>query len=72
MIAQKCHQNENLRDSVRFIFNDMKYRDQLEANFLKEFPLKDQFRHIPFFADRVVGENDKVDKFLEKNTHEGK
>lgn len=71
MIAQKCYQNENLRDSVRFIFNDMKYRDQLEANFLKEFP-KGSFRHIPFFADRVVGENDKVDKFLEKNTHEGK
>ena len=71
MIAQKCYQNEVLRNSVRFIFNDMKYKDQLEANFLKEFP-KGSFRHKPFFADRVVGENPDVDKFLMTNTHEGK
>lgn len=71
MIAQKCYQNEVLRNSVRFIFNDMKYKDQLEANFLKEFP-KGSFRHKPFFADRIVGETPDVDKFLMTNTHEGK
>lgn len=69
MIARECYNDEYLRNNVRMLFNDMKYKDVLEDNFLKLYP-QGTFRINPFFADRTIGECETVDQYLQKNTME--
>lgn len=38
MIARECYNDEYLRNNVRMLFNDMKYKDVLKDNFLKLYP----------------------------------
>lgn len=69
MIANECYRDVKLRALVRMQFNDRKYKDDLERNFLSRYP-KGTFSHEPFFADRIIGECENVDKYLQKNTME--
>lgn len=71
LIGRKCNNNDFLRSKVWLLFNDFVYKDQLQANFEKEFP-QGTFTYKPFFADRTIGQSETVTKFLVKNTHEGK
>ena len=70
LIARHCQKDDFLRQNVRMIFNDNKYASILEENFIKQFP-DGTFTHKPFFADRTVGESEKITEFLIKSTHNG-
>lgn len=67
MIADECYNDPKLRPLVRMQFNDKKYKDVLENNFLSRYP-KGTFGHEPFFADRTIGECDSVEEYLQKDT----
>ena len=71
LVARNCLKNSFLQQHVRFMFNDNTYKEQLEANFLAEFP-NGTFAINPFFANRTVGECESITKFLTKNTHRGR
>lgn len=71
LVARNCLRNGYLQQHVKFIFNDKAYKEQLEANFLKEFPLG-TFAFDPFFSDRTVGEWTPITRYLIKNTHIGR
>lgn len=70
MIANECYSDHMLRSLVKMQFNDKKYKDVLERNFLAKFP-KGTFGHEPFFADRIIGECDTVESYLQRDTMEG-
>ena len=65
LVARNCLRNGYLQQHVKFIFNDKAYKEQLEANFLKEFPLG-TFAFDPFFSDRTVGEWTPITRYLIK------
>lgn len=67
MIAAECYRDDRLRAIVRMQFNDKNYKEILEKNFLEKYP-KGTFGHEPFFADRIIGECDSVEEYLQKNT----
>ena len=71
LVARNCLKNSFLQQHVRFMFNDNTYKEQLEANFLAEFP-NGTFTINPFFANRTVGECESITKFLTRNTHRGR
>ena len=70
LVARNCLRNSFLQQHVRFIFNDNTYKEQLETNFLNEFP-EGSFAKKPFFAKRTVGEWAPITQYLIRNTHEG-
>lgn len=70
LVAKNCYEDENLRDRVWMVFNDMAFGDVLKVNFEKYFP-NGSFKYEPFFANRVFGEWPKIDTFLTRNTMEG-
>ena len=67
LIARKCKNDVFLRENVEMYFNDNEHAAILESNFYKEFP-SGTFTHKPFFANRTVGEEDSITKFLCKST----
>jgi three-Cys-motif partner protein len=67
LIARHCKNDEFLRENVKMYFNDNEYAEVLKNNFLKEFPTG-TFIHEPFFANRTVGEEEKITTFLCKDT----
>jgi three-Cys-motif partner protein len=67
LIARKCKSNVFLRENVKMYFNDNEYATLLKNNFYKEFP-SGTFTHEPYFADRTVGEEDRISDFLRKST----
>lgn len=71
LIGRQCNQDELLRRKVRFIFNDKEHTDTLKSNFVKEFPDK-TFSKEPRFGDKVIGQDEKIKEFLQRNTHKGK
>lgn len=68
LIAKECCKETALRRSVRFIFNDMQYHEELRSNFLSEFP-DGTFTHRPHFGKGVVGKDQAIRRFLEEPTH---
>lgn len=69
MVARECYNDVFLRNNVRMLFNDKEYKDVLEDNFLKLYP-QGAFRINPFFANRIIGECETVDRYLQRNTME--
>lgn len=67
MIANECYRDKDLRRKVWMLFNDKEHIEKLKENFYNKFP-KGTFSKEPFFADRIVGENPKIDEFLSKST----
>lgn len=67
LIARNCKKDAFLRENVKMIFNDNKYAEILKENFYKEFP-SGTFNHEPYFADRTVGEEERITEFLCKST----
>jgi three-Cys-motif partner protein len=70
LIARRCKDDDFLRKKVKLIFNDNTYSSELERNFFNEFP-SGTFQMRPFFANKTVGEYQKITNFLVQNTHEG-
>ena len=71
LVARNCLKNSFLQQHVRFIFNDNTYKEQLETNFMTEFPLG-TFTINPFFSNRTVGEWKPITQYLIKSTHVGR
>ena len=70
LVAEKCYNDEFLRNKVWMVFNDMAYGEVLKENFEEVFP-KNSFRNEPFFASRTFGEWPQIDTFLTRNTNDG-
>lgn len=68
MIGHHCKNDDFLKKNVRMIFNDNKYFEILENNFLKEFP-EGTFCKKPHFGKSTVGEHKGISDFLKTNTH---
>lgn len=71
LVGQRCQEDSQLANLVWFVFNDMKYGKDIEDNFTSFFPIG-TFKHRPFFADRTFGENERINKFLTKNTYKNR
>jgi len=71
LIARNCLKDETLRSKVWMVFNDKEFGDKLKANFLEEFP-DGTFENKPFFGNRTVGECDKINEFITRNTFKGR
>jgi len=67
LIARHCKEDSFLRENVRMYFNDKEHSETLKSHFIKEFP-DGIFKHKPYFADRIVGEEERITEFLHKNT----
>lgn len=67
LVARECSKNEYLRNTVWMIFNDLYYIENLKTNFYSIFN-EETFPHKPFFADREIGNNIRVEEFLMKST----
>lgn len=67
MVAKECCADEYLKNRVWMLFNDVKFKNVLEENFLSRYP-KGTFGRDPFFADRSIGECDAVERYLQKDT----
>jgi len=67
LIARNCKKDTFLRENVKMYFNDNEHAEILKSNFHKEFP-SGTFKHEPYFADRTVGEEDRITEFLCKST----
>jgi three-Cys-motif partner protein len=69
LIGKQVSELENLRTMVQLVFNDNKYCNQLKSNFTSCFP-EGTFVKTPRFGDKTIGEDEHIDKWLVKNTHE--
>ena len=49
------------------VFNDKDYGNELEQNFIKLYP-KDTFQYNPFFGNKIVGECEKINSFITRDT----
>lgn len=67
LIAQKCCKDPFLRKKVWMVFNDKDYGNELEQNFTKLYP-KNTFQYSPFFGNKIVGECEKMNSFITRNT----
>jgi three-Cys-motif partner protein len=67
LIAKHCAKDVELKDTVKMIFNDDCYFEELEKNFEREFE-GITFKHKPHFGKSTVGENPEITKFLTTNT----
>ncbi len=64
LIADQIADDPKLASKVRFLFNDNKYAEELESNFSLRYS-ENTFKKKPSFGNKTVGENDKIDKYLE-------
>lgn len=68
LVARHCNSNSRLKEIIKFLFNDVEYKSELEKNFLKEFP-EGTFPKGVHFGDLRVGESEKISEYLSRNTH---
>lgn len=68
LVGQQCQADPKLASLVWFVFNDMTFGKEIEDNFTSFFPVG-TFSHRPFFADRVFGENERINNFLTRCTY---
>lgn len=66
LVASICASDPTLRQKVRLLFNDKHFIEDLKKNFTDRFPEK-TFDLEPRFADKTIGEDEAIKKFLEKN-----
>jgi three-Cys-motif partner protein len=67
LIGQKCCKDPFLKDLVWMVFNDKEHSETLKENFISYFP-KGTFKYEPVFGDKIVGECEKLDAFIKRNT----
>jgi len=65
LLAQLCAEDPVLCEKAHLIFNDKCYSSQLEANFNAMFP-EHTFRFQPRFGNKIVGEDNAIKIFLNK------
>jgi three-Cys-motif partner protein len=63
LIGKACSEDEELKKLVRLMFNDNTYIDDLKNNFQEHFP-DGTFQYEPRFADKTVGDDEKINKYL--------
>lgn len=68
LIGKHCEKDLELKNNVKFVFNDNLYSDILKANFEKVFPPQ-TFGHKPHFGKGTVGQNPEITNFLIQSTH---
>jgi three-Cys-motif partner protein len=68
LIAKQCQKDAELKDTVKMIFNDNCYAEELKKNFNSEFE-ENTFKHKPHFGKSTVGESPEITEFLIKDTH---
>lgn len=68
LIGKHCEKDQLLKSTVRLIFNDKLYSENLKKNFLAHFPEK-TFTQRPHFGSSTVGESQEITKFLTESTH---
>lgn len=66
LVASISANDPTLRQKVRLLFNDKHFIEDLKKNFTDRFPEK-TFDLEPRFADKTIGEDEAIRKFLEKN-----
>lgn len=65
LLAKSCSDDPILAKTVRLLFNDKNYIDELRKNFNECFP-EGTFALEPRFGDKTVGENEGIRNFLLK------
>lgn len=63
LIGKACADDQELKNLVHLMFNDNAYIDKLKANFIEHFPDR-TFKYIPRFADKTVGDDEGITKYL--------
>lgn len=71
LLARQCASNSILKDAVHLMFNDNEHIETLKHNFLIEFP-DGTFKHTPKFANKTIGEDEKINTYLGKRWHDWK
>lgn len=66
LLATICSNDSTLKKKVRLLFNDKHFIEELKRNFFERFS-KGTFELEPRFADRTIGEDHAIKKFLEKD-----
>ncbi len=66
IIADQIAANAKLSKKVKFLFNDNKYSNEIEANFKKRYATN-AFAKEPVFGNKTVGEDDRIDRYLTKD-----
>lgn len=67
MLARNISQDSSIKDKVQFVFNDLYFIDELQANFESEFP-SGTFPKGVIFRNKEVGKDEAIYQFLERNT----
>ena len=65
LIAKACANDVELKELVHLMFNDNKYIEELKSNFKTHFP-QSTFKNEPRFADKTVGDDERITKYLVK------
>lgn len=65
LIGDACAKDSVLKDRVQLLFNDKEHGETLKINFEKQFP-QGTFKLTPKFATKTVGEDKKIDDYLNK------
>lgn len=63
LVAKEIANDHNLKQNVQLMFNDNKYGNELQKNFLAFYPAN-TFNYEPRFADKTVGEDEDIENFL--------
>jgi three-Cys-motif partner protein len=66
LVASICANDKALKPKVRLLFNDKHFIGELKTNFENQFP-KNTFDLAPRFADKTIGEDEAIKRFLEKD-----
>jgi three-Cys-motif partner protein len=67
LLAKQCAEDDRLKNKVHLIFNDKEYANELKSNFNNYFP-DGTFTFPPKFGNKTVGEDEKIQEYLEKNS----
>jgi three-Cys-motif partner protein len=66
LLAQACAEDDVLSQKVFLMFNDKNHSEKLKTNFNTCFP-EGTFLHSPRFANKIVGEDKKIENYLRKD-----
>jgi three-Cys-motif partner protein len=65
LLAKTCAEDSSLASKVHLMFNDNEQIEKLEQNFNELFP-NGTFTFKPRFANKTVGEDEQIQKFLSR------
>lgn len=71
LIGDSCNKDDNLRNVVHLLFNDNEHIETLKNHF--DFRFKEKpFKFAPRFANKTVGDDEKISSYLRKDPVKGK